>query len=133
MEKINLRSIALPTNVKSLGYVRAVLKHNLSPSKIADLIDGLRVMQSEIQACLEKLEASFKHINDLYSFANNRLVRVVTTTSLVSTSTMLTARIKLAGWLKRREGTWGLSSRGRSTTVRSIKPSDSVVVSDFDF
>ena len=123
----------MPTNMNSLKYMQAVLKHSLSPSKVADLVNGLRGMQSEIRACLEKLERSFRHVNDLHSFANNRLVRVATSTSCVSTSTMLPARIKLADWLKRRQGIWLLSRRGRSTRVRSTKRTDSVVVPDFDF
>ena len=123
----------MPANINSLKYMQAVLKHSLSPSKVTDLVNGLTGMQSEIRTCLEKLERSFRHVNDLYSFANNRLVRVATSTSCVSTSTMLPARIKLAGWLKRREGIWLLSRRGRSIRVRSTKRSDSVVVPDFDF
>jgi hypothetical protein len=75
-------------------------------------------MQSEIRACLDKLESSFRHVNDLYNFANNRLVRVATHSSMLSTSTTLTARVKLVSWLKRREGSWSFSSRRRPTTVR---------------
>jgi len=75
-------------------------------------------MQFEIQACLKKLESTFKHVQDLYIFTNNGLERISTSMSSVSTSTMLTARIKLAGWLERREGTWKLSNRSTSTTMR---------------
>jgi len=119
-EKSNLQSIALPANEKSLAYVQAVLKHSFSPSKVSDLVNNLKGMQSEVRTCLEKLEGAFGHVNALYGIIDNHLARVATSTSTVSTSTMLTARIKLAGWLKRREGTWGLSTRGRSTTVRVV-------------
>jgi hypothetical protein len=66
-EKTNLQSIALPENEKSLEYVQAVLKHSFSPSKVSDLVNGLRRMQAEIRACLEELESSFGHVNDLYN------------------------------------------------------------------
>ena len=119
-ETTNLLSITLPSNERPLAYVKAVLKYNFSPSTVTDLVYGLRGMQSEIRACLDKLESSFRHVNDLYNLANNRLVRVVTTTSMVSTSTTLTARVKLVSWLKRREGTWSFFSRRRPMTVRLV-------------
>ena len=117
-ERINLQSITLPADEKSLAYVQAVLRHNFSPSKVASLVDNLKRMQFEIRACLEKLESQYRHVNDLYTINHNRLERTVTSSSTVSTSTMLTARIKLAGWLKQREGTWRLGSRGTPTKVR---------------
>ena len=120
LEKTNLQSITLPENQRSLAYVQAVLKHNLSPSKVSDLVNGLRGMQAEIRACLEELENLFGHVNDLYNITKDSLVRVARPASLFSTSTALTARVKLAGWLKRREGTWGFSSRNRPTTVRPV-------------
>jgi len=89
-------------------------------------------MQSEIRTCLEKLESSFKHVQDLYNITDNRLERIATSTSIVSTSTMLTARIKLAGWLKRREGIWGLSSRSTPTKVR-LSQRVSVFMSQIEF
>jgi len=130
-EKSNLESIALPANEKSLGYVQAILRHNFSPSKVADLVSNLQGMQVEIRACLEKLESTFRHVQDLYDFTNNRLERISTSTSGVSTSTMLTARIKLAGWLERRERLWKLSSRSTSTTVK-LERRDSVFMSQSD-
>jgi len=77
-------------------------------------------MQSEIRACLDELESSFGHVNDLYNFSSNRLTRVATSTSVFSTSTMLTARIELAGWLKRCEEAWGFSKRSKPTKVRLL-------------
>ena len=117
-EKTNLQSITLPSNEKSLAYVQAVLRHNFSPSKVASLVDNLKRMQFEIRACLEKLESVYQHVNDLYTINHNRLERVATSSSTVSTSTILTARIKLADWLKRREGIWKLGNRNTSTKVR---------------
>ena len=117
-EKTNLQSISLPANEKSLAYVQAVLRHNFSPTKVGNLVDNLKRMQFEIRACIEKLESQYRHVNDLYTINHNRLERTVTSTSTISTSTLLTARIKLAGWLKRREGAWRLSSRNTPTKVR---------------
>ena len=89
-------------------------------------------MQFEIRACLEKLESVYRHVNDLYTINHNRLERVVTSSSTVSTSTMLTARIKLAGWLKRREGIWRLGNRRTSTKVR-LQRRCSVFLLRYDF
>jgi len=88
-------------------------------------------MQFEIRACLDNLESTFKHVQDLYNFTNNGLERTSTFMSSVSTSTLLTARIKLAGWLERREGTWKLSSRRTSSTMR-LQQRDSVFMSQTD-
>ena len=131
-EKTNLQSITLPANEKSLAYVQAILRHSLLPSKVTSLVDNLKRMQFEIRACLEKLESVYRHVNDLYTINHNRLERVVTSSSLVSTSTMLTARIKLAGWLKRREGIWRLGSRSTSTKVR-LQWRCSVFLPKYDF
>ena len=116
-EKWNLQSIALPTNEKSLSYVQAVLKHNFSSSKVADLVNNLKSMQSEIRACLDNLESTFKHTQDLYNITNDP-ERISTSMSSESTSTMLTARIKLAGWLKRRSGRRRHFGRSTPTNVR---------------
>jgi len=109
-----------------------MLGHTLSLSKVADLVSNLHSMQFEIRACLEKLQSTFGHIQDLYNFTDNGLERISTSMSSVSTSTMLTSRIKLAGWLERREGTWKLNSRSTSTTMRS-QQRDSVFMSQSDF
>ena len=128
-EKTNLQSITLSANEKSLAYVQAVLRHSFSPSKIASLVDNLKRMQFEIRACHEKLESVDKHVDKLYTINQNRLERVETSSS---TSTMLSARIKLAGWLKRREGIWKLGSRSTSTKV-SLQRRCSVFLSKYDF
>ena len=119
-EQATLQFIAPPANERSLAYVQAVLRHHLSPSKVGGLVNNLKRMQSEIRACLDRLESCFGHVNDLYNIANNRLMRVATSTSVFSTSTTLTARVKLAGWLKGREEMWGLSKRSKPTKVRLL-------------
>ena len=100
----------------------AILKHNFSSSKVADVVNNLQSMRSDIRACFERLESSFGHVNYLYKIANNRLVRVSGSTSIVSTSSILTARIKLAGWLKQREGTWGLLRWNRPRGLKLARP-----------
>ena len=117
-ETSHLQSIALPTDQKSLAYVQSVLMHNLSPSKVADLVNNLRSMRSEISTCVETLENSFGHVNYLYTCSHNRLMRISTSTS---TSTMLPARLKLADWLKEREGTWGFLKRSRPREVKRVR------------
>ena len=88
-------------------------------------------MQFQIRECIDTLESTFRHVLDLYNFTNNGLERTSTSMSSVSTSTMLTARIRLAGWLGRTEGTWRLSSRSRSTTMRLQRGSAFISQSDF--
>ena len=111
------RPASLPSNKKSLEFTQAVLRHSLMPSKIADLVKALREMRSDVQICLTKLETTFQHVNTLYNIMNNGLARIVSRTSIFSTSTNLTIRIKLYNWLKRREKTWGLSNRHNTTSV----------------
>jgi len=50
----------------------------------------------------------------------------------VSTSTMLTVRVKSGQWLERREGTWKLPSRTTPTTLR-LQQRDSVFMAQSDF
>ena len=118
----DLRPAPLPANKKSLEYTRAILRHSFTPSKISDLVKGLRDMRSDVETCLTKLETTFQHVNDLYNIMNNGLARIASRASMFSTSTNLTVRIKLAGWLKGLEGTWGLSKQRRSTAVSHPAP-----------
>jgi hypothetical protein len=105
----DLQPTPLPANTKSMEFVLAVLKHSFAPSKVTDLVKGLQDMRSDIQTCLKKLDATFQHARNLYDISNNGLARISSRTSIFSTSTNLTLRINLFNWLKRREGTWGLS------------------------
>jgi hypothetical protein len=115
-EESRLHSIALPTDTRSLAFVQAILKHSFVPSKTTDLLKCLRDMRSEIQKCLRNLDTSFQHVWTLYIAMNNGLERVTTNASILSTSTVLTARIKLVGWLKHREDTWKFSKRRKAAT-----------------
>ena len=115
------RPAPLPSNKKYLEFTQAVLRHSFMPSKIADLVKALRDMRSDVQICLTKLETTFQHVNTLYNIMNNGLARIVSRTSIFSTATNLTIRIKLSDWLKQRERTWGFLSRRNMTPVsRSI-------------
>ena len=115
------RPAPLPSNKKSLEFIQAVLRHSFTPSKIAGLVKALREMRSDVQTCLTKLETTFQHVRTLYDIMNNGLARIVSRTSIFSTSTNLTLRIKLSDWLERRERTWGILSRRNMTPVsRSI-------------
>ena len=113
----DLRLAPLPFKKKSLEFTQAVLKHSFTPSTITALIKGLRGMRSYIDPCLTRLETTFQHVHTLYFIMNNGLARTASQLSIFSTSTNLTVRIKLAAWLKRLEGTWGLSRQRRSTPV----------------
>jgi len=96
-----LRANALPSKKKSLAFVLAVLKHNVSSETMDEMISNLREMQTEIQDCLRNLETSFDDVQDSYDFFHQQLVRVPTSSSLLSTSTTLTARVQLASWLEK--------------------------------
>ena len=113
----DLRPAPLPSNKKSLEFTRAVLKHSFTPSKLTDLVKGLRDMRSDIETCLTELETTFQHVHTLYDLMNHGLANIASRASIFSTSTNLTVRIKLADWLKGLEGTWGLSRQHRSTSV----------------
>ena len=115
-----LHSISSPNDPKSLAFVLAVLKHTLAPSEITNLVKGLRDMRSEIQMCSRKLDTAYQHSWRLYTATSNGLARVTTNESTFSTSTTLTARIKLVGWLKDREGTWGISRQRNGAITVSI-------------
>ena len=116
----DLRPAPLPSNKKSLEFTRAVLKHSFTPSRITDLVKGLRDMRSNVQTCLTELETTFHHVHTLYDVMNNGLARVASRASIFSTSTNLSVRIKLAAWLKGWEGTWGLSRQHGSTSVSHL-------------
>jgi len=95
-----LRANALPSKKRSLAFVLAVLKYNVSPETIDEMISNLRKMQTEIQDHLKSLETSFDDVQDSYDFFHQQLVRVPTSSSLISTSTTLTVRVQLASWLE---------------------------------
>jgi len=111
-----MSSRTLPIDTRSFAFVQAVLKHNLAPSKTTNLLRCLRDMRSEIEKCLRDLENSFQHLWTLYIAMTNGLAR----TSMLSTSTTLTARIKLVGWLKDRQDTWKLSRWRKVATNVSL-------------
>ncbi len=122
MNEDDLRPAPLPSDKKSLEFIRAVLKHSITPSKITDLVKALWEMRSDVQTCFTKLEATFQYVRALYDMMSNGLVRNASRTSLTSTSTNLTVRIKLAAWLKGWEGTWGPFRRREPTSVSLQSP-----------
>jgi len=99
-EEDTLRTNALPSKKRSLAFVLAVLKYNVSPEMIDGMISNLREMQTEIQDHLKSLETSFDDVKDSYDSFHRQLMRVPTPSSLFSTSTTLTARVRLASWLE---------------------------------
>ena len=111
-EEGTLRANALPSKKRSLAFVLAVLKHNVSPETIDEMIRNLREMQKEIQDRLKNLETSFNDVQNSYDFFHQQLVRVPTSSSLFSTSTTLTVRVQLASWLEKFGGR-GFSERRR--------------------
>jgi predicted nucleic acid-binding protein len=121
-EESKLYSLALPNDAKSLAFAQAILRNKFAPSQMTDLLQCLRDMRSEIQKCLRKLDTAFQHTWNLYNAMTNGLARVGTNVSVLSTSTTLTARIKLVDWLKRRDETWNFSrpTKGVISEVSSI-------------
>ena len=73
-------------------------------------------MRSKIQRCLRMIDNTFQHVWNLYIVKTNGLARVASTISNLSTSTTLTARIKLVDWIKDREDMWR-SARQRKVAM----------------
>ena len=119
-QKSRLHSVSLPDDTMSLAFVHAVLKHNLGPSKIASLVKTLRDMRSQIQTSLKRLDDAFQHAWNLYLAFSHCLPRVPTKESTFSTSTRLTARIKLANWIAYCEETWYKSNQSNGAITVSI-------------
>ena len=113
----DLRPAPLPSDKKSLEFTQAVLRHSLTPSTIIDLVKSLQAMRSDVARYTSRLETTFHRVQFLYNIMNNELARSASRDSSLSTATNLTVRIQFAGWLKRREGTWGFSRQERSTSV----------------
>ena len=115
-EEGTLRANTLPSKKRSLAFVRAVLKYNVSPQTIDEMISNLRQMQIEIQGRLRTLETSFNDVHISYDFFHRQFLRVPTSGS---TSTILPARVQLASWLETFGGR-GSSKRSRNETVSSL-------------
>ena len=108
-EEAILRANVLPSKKGSLAFVRAVLKYNVSPQTIHEVISNLREMQREIQDCLSNLETSFKNVDDLHELFHRQLP--VSTYSRLSTSTILPIRVHLVNWLGKFGGRREFSQR----------------------
>jgi hypothetical protein len=102
----------LPSKKRSLAFVRAVLKYNMSPQTVDEMISNLRGMQTEIQSHLRNLETSFNDVRDSYDFFHRQLVQDPRPASLLSTSTKLPARVQLVSWLDKFGGV-GFTEQGR--------------------
>ena len=120
VQEAKMHSLSPPDDTGSLAFVLAVFKHNLAPSKTASLVKSLRDMRSDVQKCLRRLDTAFQHSWTLYTAMSNGLARIATNGTTFSTSTALTARIKLVDWLKDREGTWGMSKQRNGAITVSI-------------
>jgi hypothetical protein len=96
-----LRANVLPSKKTSLAFVRGVLKYNMSPQTMDEMIRNLREMQTEIQDRLKNLETSFNDVQDACDFFHRQLVRAPTSASLLSTSSTLTVRVQLVSWLEK--------------------------------
>jgi len=111
-EEAILRRNVLPSKKGSLAFVRAVLKYNMSPQTIHEVITNLREMQTEIQDCLSNLETSFKNVDDLHELFHRQLQ--FSTHSRRSTSTMLLKRVQLINWLGKFGGRREFSQRNQN-------------------
>jgi len=109
----------VPSKKLSLAFVFEVLKYNVLPQTIDEMIRNLKQMQTEIQDRLKNLETSFNDVYIAYDLSNRQLMR---TPTFGSTSTTLPARVQLASWLETFGGR-GSSKRGRNDTVSSLNQS----------
>jgi hypothetical protein len=115
-----LRATTLPSKKKSLAFVLAVLKHNVSPKKADEMIVNLKEMQTKIQDCLINLEISFNQVDRLHGGFDQQLKRASIAGSILSTSTTLTLRVQLVSWLENFGGR-GLPER-RGKESRAVSP-----------
>ena len=84
---------ALPSNRKSLAFVQAVFKHNISPSTIDDAIEAVEELQFEVTKYREEAESAFQHLWYLYNVQNFRVIQGHTSVeSLASVSTGVSVR-----------------------------------------
>jgi len=102
----------VPSKKLSLAFVLAVLKYNVSPQTIDEMISDMRKMQTEIQNRLRSLDTSFNDVYNSYDFFHRQLARF-STYSRLSTSTTLTTRVRLVSWLEKFGGS-GSSKRSRN-------------------
>ena len=126
-EEATLRANALPSKKRSLAFVRAVLKYNVSPQTIDEMINNLRDMQKEVQECLRNLETSFSDVGDFLDIFHRQVVEASTAGSIYSTSTTLTARVLLVSWLDKFVGRRGSSNRSQNES-RTVSPLDRVLI-----
>ena len=66
---------ALPSKRKSLEFIQAVFKHNVSPAAIDDAIEAVEELQFEVTKYREKAEIAFQHLWHLYSVQNFRALQ----------------------------------------------------------
>ena len=64
---------ALPNNRKSLAFIQAVFKHNLSPSTIQDAIDAVDDLKYEVTRYRKEAESAFRHLWHLYIIQSIRV------------------------------------------------------------
>ena len=84
---------ALPSNRKSLVFIQAVFKHNVSPSAIDDAVDAVEELQFEVTKYREKAEIAFQHLWVLYNVQNFRTLQGhASVESLASVSTRVSVR-----------------------------------------
>ena len=84
---------ALPNNRKSLAFIQAVFKHNLSTSTIQDAIDAVDDLQYEVTRYREEVESAFRHLWYLYDIQSFRkLPRRDSVESLASVSSVRTLK-----------------------------------------
>ena len=102
---------ALPSNRKSLAFVQAVFKHNLSPSAIDDAIEAVEELQFEVTKYREEAESAFQHLWYLYNMQTFRTIQGhASVESLASVSTRVSVRTLAS-----------ISSRIAEYSVRSVE------------
>ena len=84
---------ALPSNRKSLEFIQAVFKHDVSQSAIDDAIEAVEELQSEVAKYRENAEIAFQHLLVLYNVQNFRALQGhANVESLPSVSTRVSVR-----------------------------------------
>ena len=80
----------LPQDRRSLAFVQAVFKHNLSPSNIEDAVIALKDFHFEVESCQQTTELAFQQVWRIYEIVKSQTIQrrsSVSTISSISTQT----------------------------------------------
>ena len=76
----------LPQDRRSLAFVKALFKHNLSPSNIEDAIIALKDFQFEVESCQQTTELAFQKVWTVYEIIKSQTLQRSPSVSPISSN-----------------------------------------------